>query len=160
MAKRKEKSRKIVPNDKEMRSDDGMSQTNYRKSDVSGIHEESKGQDNESYMDDVINQTLSESDYRVKPEEDTISTQRRVKNGDTKVYTERNVKPSPRDLAKYRAEPERPVNSQKWLENALRIRTIMLDEEVVSRMEEPHPGMQLVENLGRSEPSTEKTIEQ
>ena len=41
-----------------------------------------------------------------------------------------------------------------------KIATIIIDDDVKNKMKEPHEGMYLKENYGRSEPSTEKTISQ
>jgi hypothetical protein len=61
-------------------------------------------------------------------------------------------------LAEFMKEPLRPVNSTLWLRKVNKIKTIVLDEDVMAVMKEPHEGMRLKENYGRSEPSTEKTI--
>jgi len=39
-----------------------------------------------------------------------------------------------------------------------KMRTILLDEEVRPELKEPNTGLQLKENYGRSEPTTERTL--
>lgn len=85
----------------------------------------------------------------------TISTFRRQKVGDLRLKLEH--KP---DLAAFRKEPERPANSRKWLLMKNKMATILVDEEMQEKMKEPHEGLQLRENYGRSEATTEKTLSQ
>ena len=58
-------------------------------------------------------------------------------------------------------EPPRKADSMKWLFMTAKMKTILIDDEVRKEtMKEPHQGLRLRENVGRSEPSTEKTISQ
>lgn len=62
------------------------------------------------------------------------------------------------NLSEFMKEPVRPPDSSKWLFKARRMRTILIDDEVKAQMKEPHEGLQLKENYGKSDRTTEKTI--
>jgi len=108
-------------------------------------------------MDDVIYQDHegSESEAVSVHSTVTVSTARRGPTREKRIIMEKRP-----DLSIFREEPVRPANSRKWLLNASRMVTIALDEGVRAEMVEPcGDGMVLKENVGCSEPSTEKTIE-
>ena len=119
------------------------------------LPEESAHED-EDFMDDE-NQT---DDEKASFEHDvasaTVSTARRGKGGERKVLEE--PKADAKQLQeKFMKEPLAPACSSRWLLKAQRMRTIILDEEVKAQMTEPYEGMQLQENVGRSEGDTSRT---
>lgn len=145
----KRKSRKLVPNESDSNTLSRASKSSR------AMREESKNEE-ESFMDDVIRQTLDGEESEAERSSITVSTQKRGKDKDKKVF-----KDFRQDLSIYRKEPVRPVNSRKWLANREKMATIMRDaDEVAVKLEEPYEGMKLKENYGRSEPTTERTISQ
>ena len=120
------------------------------------LPEESAHED-EDFMDDE-NQTDDEKASFVHDDlaSATVSTARRGKGGERKVLEE--PKADAKQLQeKFMKEPLAPACSKHWLLKAQRMRTIILDEEVKAQMTEPYEGMQLQENVGRSEGDTSRT---
>ena len=118
------------------------------------LPEESAHED-EDFMDDE-NQTDDEKASFVDPASATVSTARRGVRGERKVLEE--PKADAKQLQeKFMKEPLAPACSKHWLLKAQRMRTIILDEEVKAQMTEPYEGMQLQENVGRSEGDTSRT---
>ena len=117
---------------------------------------EESGHEDEDFMDDENQPTDGERASFGELASATLSTARRGKGGGKKILEE--PKTDAKRLQKqFMEEPLAPACSSRWLLKAQRMRTIILDEEVKAQMAEPYEGMQLQENVGRSDRSTSPT---